>query len=83
MRRRRDVFTVTCSPGKDAAVTVRQIAPGWLSLTLLMDPGRVVIDIPSVKGGGAILARFCMELAREAQRVAVDLDPKLRNGSDR
>jgi hypothetical protein len=68
-------FTVTCSPGRDAAAKVRQIGPGWASLVLSMDPGRVVIDVPSVSGGGVLLARFCRELAREAARIAADLDP--------
>jgi hypothetical protein len=68
-------FTVTCSPGREAAAGVRQIGPGWVSLVLSMDPGRVVIDVPSVTGGAAVLARFCRELAREASRVAADLDP--------
>lgn len=68
-------FTVTCAPGRDAAAGVRQIAPGWASLVLSMDPGRVVIDVPSVSGGAVVLARFCRELAREASRIAADLDP--------
>jgi NAD/NADP transhydrogenase alpha subunit len=54
---------------------VRQIGPGWASLVLSMDPGRVVIDVPSVNGGAAVLARFCRELAREASRIAAELDP--------
>lgn len=68
-------FTVTCTPGRDAAAGMRQIGPGWVSLVLSMDPGRVVIDVPSVSGGAVVLARFCRELAREASRVAADLDP--------
>jgi hypothetical protein len=35
----------------------------------------VVIDVPSVSGGAVVLARFCRELAREASRIASDLDP--------
>jgi hypothetical protein len=68
-------FTVTCAPGRQAAAGVRQIGPGWISLVLSMDPGRVVIDVPPVSGGAAVLARFCRELAREASRLAADLDP--------
>lgn len=68
-------FTVTCSPGQHAGAGVRQIGPGWISLVLSMDPGRVVIDVPSVSGGAVVLARFCRQLAREATRVAADLDP--------
>lgn len=68
-------FTVTCSPGQQAGAGVRQIGPGWISLVLSMDPGRVVIDVPSVSGGAVVLARFCRELAREASRIAADLDP--------
>jgi hypothetical protein len=40
-----------------------------------MDPGRVVIDVPTVNGGALLLARFCRDLAREATRIAADLDP--------
>ncbi|HZA17151.1 MAG TPA: hypothetical protein VE645_09735 [Pseudonocardiaceae bacterium] len=68
-------FTVTCSPGREAAAGVRQIGPGWVSLVLSMDPGRVVIDVPTVSGGAVVLARFCRDLAREASRIAADLDP--------
>lgn len=66
---------MTCSPGRDAAAGVRQIGPGWVSLVLSMDPGRVVIDVPTVSGGEVVLARFCRDLAREASRIAADLDP--------
>lgn len=45
-----------------------------MSLVLSMDPGRVVIDAPTVSGGGIILARFCLDLAQVATRVATDLD---------
>jgi len=65
---------VTCAPGREAAADIRHVGPGWLSLVLSMDPGRVVIDVPSVSGGGIILARFCVDLANVATRVAADLD---------
>ena len=68
-------FTVTCSPGRYAAAGVRQRGPGWISLVLSTDPGRFVIDVLSVSGGAAVLARFCRELAREASRLAADLAP--------
>ena len=68
------MFTVTCAPGRGASADVRQIGPGWLSLVLAMDPGRVVIDAPSVSGGGLILARFCLDIAQAATRVATELD---------
>jgi hypothetical protein len=67
------VFTVTCSPGREASANIRQIAPGWLSLVLSLDPGRIVIDVPAVNGGGQILARFCEQLAQQAAQVAADL----------
>ena len=77
-------FTVTCSPGREAEAGVRQIGPGWASLVLSMDPGRVVIDVPTVSGGALVLARFCRDLAREATRIASDLDPghAFSTGSD-
>lgn len=65
---------MTCAPGREAAADIRHVGPGWLSLVLSMDPGRVVIDVPSVSGGGIILARFCVDLANVATRVAADLD---------
>jgi hypothetical protein len=45
-----------------------------------MDPGRLVIDVPAVNGGGIILARFCQDLAVAASRVAVDLGRKPLGG---
>jgi len=75
MTANRPVFTVTCSPGRDATVSVRRIAPGWLSLVLSMDPGKVVVDVPGVRGGAEVLARFCRQLAREATHLAATLEP--------
>lgn len=74
------MFTVTCAPGRAAAAEVRQIGPGWLSLILMMDPGRLVIDVPAVNGGGLILARFCQDLSVVANQVAVDLGRKQLGG---
>lgn len=71
----RPVFTVTCSPGRDATVSVRRIGAGWLSLVLSMDPGRVVVDVPGVRGGAEVLARFCRQLAHEAAQLAATLEP--------
>lgn len=68
-------FTVTCSPGREAVAGIRQIGPGWASLVLTMDPGRVVIDMPTISGGALVLAQFCRDLARVATRIAADLDP--------
>jgi hypothetical protein len=59
---------------------VRQVGPGWLSLVLTMDPGRLVIDVPAVNGGGLILARFCQDLSVVANQVAVDLGHKQLGG---
>lgn len=75
------VFTVTCAPGRSAAAEIRHVGPGWLSLVLSMDPGRVVIDAPTVSGGGIILARFCLDLAQAATRVATELDNKGQGGA--
>lgn len=69
------MFTVSCAPGPAATVDIRQVGPGWQSLVLSMDPGRIVIDAPNVSGGALVLARYCAELARVAARLAVDLDP--------
>ena len=76
------MFTVTCAPGRSAVAEVRQIGPGWLSLVLSMDPGRVVIDMPAVNGGGIILARFCTDLALAANRVAIELGPRTHGGDE-
>jgi hypothetical protein len=45
-----------------------------------MDPGRLVIDVPAVNGGGIILARFCQDLSVAANQVAVDLGRKPLGG---
>ncbi len=71
----RPVFTVTCSPGRDATVSVRRIGPGWLSLVLTMDPGRIVVDVPGMRGGAEVLAEFCRRLADEAVQLAASLEP--------
>ena len=74
------MFTLTCAPGRGAVADVRHVGPGWLSLVLSMDPGRVVIDVPSVSGGGIILARFCVDLAQAPTRVAADLGESSHGG---
>ncbi len=56
-------------------VSVRRIGPGWLSLVLSMDPGRVVVDVPGIRGGAEVLARFCRQLAHEAAYLAATLEP--------
>ena len=68
-------FNVTCSPGKDAAAGFMRVTEHLPALVIYLDPVNVAIQLPPFPGGEQLLARFCRELAREATRLADDLDP--------
>ena len=69
-------FNVTCSPGKDAAAGFMRVTEHLPALVIYLDPVNVAIQLPPFPGGEQLLARFCRELAREATRLAEDLDPQ-------
>src|SRR5262245_26634319 len=68
-------FNVACSPGKDAAVAVVQVASRLPTLVVYLDPVNIAIQLPPVPGGEQRLAEFCRELAREASKFALQIDP--------
>jgi hypothetical protein len=68
-------FNVTCSPGKDAAAGFMRVTEHLPALVIYLDPVNVAIQLPPFPGGEQLLARFCRELAREATRLAEDLEP--------
>jgi hypothetical protein len=74
-------FNVTCSPGKDAAAGFMRVTEHLPALVIYLDPVNVAIQLPPFPGGEQLLARFCRELAREATRLAEDLDPSTPTAS--
>jgi hypothetical protein len=68
-------FNVTCSPGQDAAAAFMRITAELPALVIYLDPVNMAIQLPSVPGGEQLLAKFCRELAREAAKLAVEIDP--------
>ena len=66
---------MTCSPGKDAAAGYMRVTEHLPALVIYLDPVNMAIQLPPFPGGEQLLARFCRELAREATRLAEDLDP--------
>lgn len=68
-------FNVTCSPGKEAAAAFMQVTPQLPALVLYLDPVNMAIQLPSIPGGERLLAKFCRELAREAAKLAAEIDP--------
>jgi len=68
-------FNVTCTPGRDAAVAFMQVTPHLPALVLYLDPVNMAIQLPSMPDGPRVLAKFCRELAREADKLADTIDP--------
>jgi hypothetical protein len=68
-------FNVTCSPGRDAAAGFTRVAEHLPALVVYLDPVNLAIQLPSFPGGDVVLADFCRELAREAAKLAAEIDP--------
>jgi len=68
-------FNVTCTPGKDAAAGYMRVTEHLPALVIYLDPVNLAIQLPPFPGGEQLLAKFCRELAREATRLADDVDP--------
>ena len=68
-------FNVACTPGRDAAAAFMRVTPQLPTLVIYLDPVNMAIQLPPFPGGEQMLARFCRELAREAAKLADDIDP--------
>jgi hypothetical protein len=68
-------FNVTCWPGRDAAAGLMGVAEHAPALVMHLDPVDLAIQVPPFPGGDVVLAEFCRELAREATRLAAEIDP--------
>lgn len=68
-------FNVTCTPGKEAAVAFMRVTEHLPALVLYLDPVNLAIQLPPFPGGDLLLAKFCRELAREAAKLAAEIDP--------
>jgi hypothetical protein len=68
-------FNVTCTPGKDAAVGFMRVTEHLPALVMYLDPVNLAIQLPPFPGGDLLLAKFCRELAREAAKLAAEIDP--------
>ena len=71
-----DGFNVTCSPGKDAAAGYIRVTEHLPALVIYLDLVNMAIQLPPFPGGDLVLARFCRELAREATKLAAEIDPE-------
>jgi hypothetical protein len=68
-------FNVSCSPGRDAAAAFMRVTEHLPALVMYLDPVNVAIQVPPFPGGDVVLAKFCRELAREAAKLAAEIDP--------
>jgi hypothetical protein len=68
-------FNITCTPGKDAAVGFMRVTEHLPALVMYLDPVNLAIQLPPFPGGDLLLAKFCRELAREAAKLAAEIDP--------
>ena len=67
-------FNVTCTPGRDAAAAFMRITSELPALVMYLDPVNLAIQLPPFPESDRVLARFCRELAREAGKLADELD---------
>ena len=74
-------FNVTCTPGKDAAVAFMRVTEHLPALVMYLDPVNLAIQVPPFPGGDLLLAQFCRELAREAAKLAAEIDPDNESAS--
>lgn len=68
-------FNITCTPGKEAAVGFMRVTEHLPALVMYLDPVNLAIQLPPFPDGDLLLARFCRELAREAAKLAAEIDP--------
>jgi len=68
-------FNITCTPGKDAAVGFMRVTEHLPALVMYLDPVNLAIQLPPFPDGDLLLAKFCRELAREAAKLAAEIDP--------
>ena len=68
-------FNVSCTPGKNAAAAYMRVTEHLPALVMYLDPVNVAIQLPPFPGGDVVLAKFCRELAREAAKLAAEIDP--------
>jgi hypothetical protein len=73
-------FSMTCTPGRDAAAAFMKVAPHLPALVIYLDPVNMAIQLPPFPGGDRVLAKFCRELAREAAKLADEIDPDTSTG---
>lgn len=52
-----------------------QVTPQLPALVMYLDPVNLAIQLPPFPGGHVVLANFCRELAREAAKLAAEIDP--------
>jgi hypothetical protein len=68
-------FNVSCTPGNNAAAAYMRVTEHLPALVMYLDPVNVAIQLPPFPGGDMVLAKFCRELAREAAKLAAEIDP--------
>ncbi|MGB3441941.1 MAG: hypothetical protein WBA97_24610 [Actinophytocola sp.] len=68
-------FNVSCTPGKNAAAAYMRVTEHVPALVMYLDPVNVAIQLPPFPGGDVVLAKFCREPAREAAKLAAEIDP--------
>jgi hypothetical protein len=67
-------FNVTCTPGREAAAAFMRVTAELPALVIYLDPVNLAIQLPSFPDGPMVLAKFCRELAREAAKLAAELE---------
>jgi hypothetical protein len=68
-------YQVACAPGPNAAAAMTRGPGGTPVLVIYLDPVNMTIHSEPSLAGTRELAAFCRELAREAAKLAAEIDP--------
>lgn len=70
-------FGVSNWPGARAGVSVVEVEPGRLALSVHLDPINWLLNVPPFPGGERFMVRFLLQLAQSAGEMADQLTTQL------
>ena len=68
-------YQVACVPGRNAGAAATRGPDGRPVLMIYLDPVNMTLHSEQSEAGARELAAFCRELAREAAKLAAEIDP--------
>jgi hypothetical protein len=74
-------LNLTCEPGPESAAGFLRVGSAP-ALVMYLDPGNIAVQLPPGTDGARLLIKFCRELAREATKLADQLEVSADGGGD-